>query len=42
MTDKEMLDAGDRLVELEVKEAALLQDFRNRTKSILPPARDKG
>jgi hypothetical protein len=39
MTDKEMSDAGDRLVELEVKEAALLQDFHSKIKSILPPVK---
>lgn len=39
MTDKEMSAAGDRLVELEVKEAALLQDFHNKIKLILPPVK---
>jgi hypothetical protein len=37
MTDGEMSAAGDRLVDLEVKEAALSQDFHNKIKRILSP-----
>jgi hypothetical protein len=37
MTEKEMSEAGDMLVELEVKEAMILKDFHERIKSILSP-----
>jgi hypothetical protein len=39
MTDKEMTDAGDRLVAIETREASLAQDFHNKIKGILSPVK---
>lgn len=39
MSDREMTEAADRLINLEVKEASLAQDFHNKIKSILTPAK---
>jgi hypothetical protein len=35
MTDKEMTEAGDRFIALEVREASLAQEFHNKIKTIL-------
>jgi hypothetical protein len=37
MTDKELTEAGDRYIALEVQEATLGQEYHNRFKEILPP-----
>jgi hypothetical protein len=39
MSDKEMIEAADRLISLEVREASLTQDFHNKIKSVLPPVK---
>ena len=37
MTDKEMIDAGDKLISLQVSEAALAMEFHKKVKEILSP-----
>jgi hypothetical protein len=37
MADKELTEAGDRYIALEVQEASLSQEYHNRFKEILPP-----
>jgi len=37
MTDKEMIDAGDKLISFQVQEAALAQEFHKKVKEILSP-----
>jgi hypothetical protein len=37
MSDRELTEAGDRLVSLEAREAALAQEFHTRIKAILSP-----
>lgn len=37
MSEKELVDLGDKWVDLEVKEAQLSQEFHGKIKSILPP-----
>lgn len=39
MSEKEMTDAADRLVSLEVREATITQEFHNKVKTILPPVK---
>lgn len=39
MSDKEMTEAGDRFIALEVREAALAQEFHNKIKTILSPVK---
>jgi len=39
MTDKEMTEAGDRFIALEVREASLAQEFHTKIKIILSPAK---
>jgi Rps23 Pro-64 3,4-dihydroxylase Tpa1-like proline 4-hydroxylase len=39
MTDREMSEAGDKLAGLEVREASLAQEFHNKIKTILSPAK---
>ncbi|MCX6333801.1 MAG: hypothetical protein NT092_05790 [Bacteroidia bacterium] len=39
MSDKEMLDLGDKYIGLEIREAALSQEFYNNMKGILPPVK---
>ena len=39
MTDKEMTELGDRLIALQVQEAALAQEFHNKIKVILSPVK---
>ena len=39
MSDREMTEAGDRFIGLEVREAALAQEFHNKIKTILPPVK---
>jgi len=39
MNDREMTEAGDRLIGLEVREAALAQEFHNKIKTVLTPAK---
>jgi hypothetical protein len=39
MSDKELSEAGDRFVGLEVREAALAQEFHGKIKTILSPVK---
>jgi hypothetical protein len=39
MTDREMSEAGDKLIGLEVREASLAQEFHNKIKTILSPVK---
>lgn len=39
MSDADLIKAGDRLVSLQVEEAALTQTLHNRLKEVLPPAK---
>jgi hypothetical protein len=39
MTDKELTEAGDKYIALEVQETSLSQEFHNKFKGILPPAK---
>lgn len=39
MTDREMTDAGDKLIGLEVREASLAQEFHSKIKTILSPVK---
>jgi len=39
MTDKELTEAGDNYIALEIKETSLSQEYHNRFKEILPPAK---
>lgn len=39
MTDREMTEAADMLISLEVREAALTQEFHNKIKGVLPPVK---
>ena len=39
MTDKEMTEAGDRFIALEVREASLAQEFHTKLKTILSPVK---
>jgi hypothetical protein len=39
MSEREMTEAGDRFVGLEVREAALAQEFHTRIKTILSPVK---
>jgi hypothetical protein len=39
MTDKELTEAGDKYIALEMQEASLNQEFHNKFKEILPPAK---
>jgi hypothetical protein len=39
MSDREMTEAGDRFIGLEVREAALAQEFHNKIKTILSPVK---
>jgi hypothetical protein len=39
MSDREMTEAGDRLIALEVQEADLAQKFHNKLKTVLPPVK---
>ena len=37
MSEKELIDLGDKWVDLEVQEARLSQEFHIKVKTILPP-----
>lgn len=37
LSDKELTELGDKWVNLDIDESALLKDFHNKLKSILPP-----
>jgi hypothetical protein len=39
MNEREMIEAGDKLVGMEVREAALAQEFHNKIKTVLPPVK---
>lgn len=39
MSEKEMIDAGDRLITLEVREASIAQEFHNKVRTILSPVK---
>jgi len=39
MSDKEMTDLGDKIIALEIREAALSQQFHNKFRDILPPVK---
>lgn len=39
MSEKEMIEAGDRIVDLEVREANMIREFHARIKGILPPVK---
>ncbi|MCX6261478.1 MAG: hypothetical protein NTY95_11740 [Bacteroidia bacterium] len=39
MSEREMTEAGDKFVDLEVREAALAQEFHTRIKTILSPVK---
>ncbi len=39
MNEREMIEAGDKLVGMEVREAALAQAFHNKIKTVLPPVK---
>lgn len=39
MTDKEMTEAADKLIGLEVREASITQEFHNKIKGVLPPVK---
>lgn len=39
MSDREMIEAADRLVDLEVREASLAKEFHSKIKTVLPPVK---
>lgn len=39
MSDKELTDAGDKYIALEMQEASLSQELHNKLKEVLPPAK---
>lgn len=39
MSDKELTEAGDKYISLEVREVSLSQEYHNKFKEILPPAK---
>jgi len=39
MSDREMTEAADRLISLEVREASLTQEFHYKVKNVLPPVK---
>jgi hypothetical protein len=39
MNDRELTDAGDRFIGLQVREAALAQEFHNKIKTVLSPVK---
>ena len=39
MSEKEMIEAGDKLISLQVQEAALAQDYHKKFKEILSPVK---
>ncbi|MGD0340911.1 MAG: hypothetical protein ABSA76_04280 [Bacteroidales bacterium] len=39
MSDKELTEAGDKYIALEVQETSLSQEYHNKFKEILPPAK---
>jgi hypothetical protein len=39
MSEQEMIEAGDKIVGMEVREAALAQDFHKKIKTILSPVK---
>ena len=39
MSEKELADAGDKYISLEVQEASLTQELHNKLKEVLPPAK---
>ena len=39
MSEREMIEASDKLVGMEVREAALAQEFHNKIKTVLPPVK---
>jgi hypothetical protein len=39
MSDREMTEAADRLIGLEVREASLTQEFHYKVKNVLPPVK---
>lgn len=39
MNEREMIEAGDKLVGMELREAALAQEFHNKIKTVLPPVK---
>jgi len=39
MTDKELTEAGDKYISIEIQEASLSQEYHSRFKEILPPAK---
>jgi hypothetical protein len=39
MSEREMIEAGDKLITLEVREAALAQEFHNKIKTVLSPVK---
>lgn len=39
MSDRELTEAGDRFVSLEVRQASLAQEFHNKIKTILSPVK---
>jgi hypothetical protein len=39
MTEKEMVEAGDKLISLQIQEAALAQEYHKKFKDILTPAK---
>jgi len=39
MSEREMIEAGDKLIALEVREAALAQEFHNKIKTVLSPVK---
>lgn len=39
MTDKELTEAGDKYIAIEIQEASLSQEYHSRFKEILPPAK---
>lgn len=39
MTDRDLTEAGDRLIALQSREASLAQDFHNKIKGILSPVK---
>ena len=39
MSEADLIKAGDRLVSLQVEEAALTQTLHNKLKEVLPPAK---
>jgi len=39
MSEREMIEAGDKLVGMEVREAGLAKEFHNKIKTVLPPVK---